>query len=206
MRYKDPLKQILEQTRWYWDHDGVHRDVRTAFRKVLQCRTPALGAEVFGSEYGELIVYHTCKSRACPSCGHWATMKWQQNRQAALPAVLYRGLTFSMPDALWRVFRNNRRLADALPALAAGAINSLIAAKYQLRSGIIVILHTFNGRLEFNSHVLFPLLSFHVSHRPRRGEQSEGACRINKGRARARMTRRSECQFIFCVCETAIPS
>ena len=59
MKYKDPLKQILEKTCWYWDHDGVPPHVRTAFRKVLQCRTPALGAEVFGSENGELIVYHT---------------------------------------------------------------------------------------------------------------------------------------------------
>jgi len=59
MRYKDPLRQILEQTRWYWDHDGVPAHVRVAFRKVLECRTAALGAEVFASENDELIVYHT---------------------------------------------------------------------------------------------------------------------------------------------------
>lgn len=153
MTYKDPLKNILEQTRWYWDHDGVRPDVRTAFRKVIQCRTLALGAEVFASENGELIVCHTCKSRACPSCGHWATMKWQHERQVALPSVLYRGITFSMPDVLWRVFSKNRSLADALPTLAAGAIEALITAKYELRAGVIAILHTFNGRLGFNSHV-----------------------------------------------------
>jgi hypothetical protein len=153
MRYRDPLKQILEQTRWYWDHDGVLPHVRTAFRKVLQCRTPALGAEVFDSENGELIVYHTCKSRACPSCGHWATMKWQRERLAAFPHVIYKGITFTMPKALWRLFRDNMPLADALPALAAGAIAALILAKYGLRPGVMTILHTFNGHLEFNSHV-----------------------------------------------------
>jgi hypothetical protein len=58
-KYEQPLKQILEKTRLYWDHDGVPSHVREAFRKVLQCRTRALGAEVFGSENGELIVYHT---------------------------------------------------------------------------------------------------------------------------------------------------
>jgi hypothetical protein len=31
--------------------------------------------------------------------------------------------------------------------------NSLIMARYGLRTGIIAFLHTFNGRLEFNSHV-----------------------------------------------------
>ena len=132
MRYRDPLKQILERTRWYWDHDGVPSHVRKAFRKVLQCRTPALGAEVFASEDGELTVYHTCKSRACPSCGHWATMKWQ--RLAALPPVVYKGITFTMPKALWRLFRDNKPLADALPALAAGAISALILGTIYIRA------------------------------------------------------------------------
>jgi hypothetical protein len=58
-----------------------------------------------------------------------------------------------MPKALWRLFRDNRPLADALPALAAGAIAALVLAKYGLRTGVITILHTFNGHLEFNSHV-----------------------------------------------------
>jgi hypothetical protein len=152
-RYKDPLKQILEKTRWYWDHDGVPLHVRTAFRKVLQCRTPALGAEVFASEKGERIVYHTCKSRACPTCGYWATVKWPRERLAALPPVLYKGITLNMPDVLWDVFRKNRVLAEALAALAAGAINALIQAKHGLRTGVVAILHTFNGQLKFNSHV-----------------------------------------------------
>jgi hypothetical protein len=153
MRYKDPLKQILEQTRWYWDHDGVPPHVRAAFRKVLECRTAALGAEVFASENGELIVYHTCKSRACPSCGNWATIKWIRERLVTLPPVLYKGITFSMPKVLWRLFHANRSLADALPAFAAGAIEALILARHGLRAGVIAILHTFNGLLEFNSHV-----------------------------------------------------
>lgn len=46
MKYDQPLKQILEKTQLYWDNDGTPPQVREAFRKVLQCRTPALGAEV----------------------------------------------------------------------------------------------------------------------------------------------------------------
>jgi len=151
--YDEPLKRILGKTRLYWDHDGVPPHVREAFRKVLQCRTPALGAEVFASENGQLIVYHTCKSRACPSCGYWTTKKWIPERVAALPPVPYIGITFSMPDVLWRVFSQNRVLADALPILAAKAIESLVSAKHGLRTGVIAFLHTFNGELKFNSHV-----------------------------------------------------
>jgi hypothetical protein len=58
-----------------------------------------------------------------------------------------------MPDVLWRVFSQNRVLADALPALAANAIESLASAKQGLRTGVIAFLHTFNGELKFNSHV-----------------------------------------------------
>src|SRR6478735_4564583 len=152
-KYNEPLKRILEKTRLYWDHDGVPRHVRAAFRKVLQCHTPALGAEVFASENGELTVYHTCKSRACPSCGYWATKRWIPERVAALPPVPYIGITFSMPDVLWRIFSQNRVLADALPVLAANAIESLVLARHGLRTGVIAFLHTFNGELKFNSHV-----------------------------------------------------
>jgi hypothetical protein len=71
----------------------------------------------------------------------------------ALPDALYKGITFTMPNVLWTVFRDNPRLAKALPVLAAKVIQARASAKYGLRVGVIAILHTFNGPLEFNSHV-----------------------------------------------------
>lgn len=153
MKYRDPLKQILRNTRSYWDRESVPPHVTVEFLKVLDCRTAALGAEVFASENGELIVYHTCKSRSCLSCGFWATKRWIPERVAALPPVPYKGITFSMPDVLWHVFRLNRVLADALPALAAASVEAFVKARHGLRIGMIGVLHTFNRRLEFNSHV-----------------------------------------------------
>jgi Putative transposase len=58
-----------------------------------------------------------------------------------------------MPDLLWPLFRDNPRLAKALPALAAGVLQARVSVKYGLRIGVIAILHTFNGELQFNSHV-----------------------------------------------------
>ena len=112
-----------------------------------------LGAEVYGSEKEERIFYHTCKSRPCSSCGYRATVQWQRERWAALPDALYKGITFTMPRELWPLFRDNPLLAKALPALAAKLIEARVRAKYGLRVGVIAILHTFNGQLEFNSHV-----------------------------------------------------
>lgn len=153
MKYHDPLKQILAQTRSHWDHDGFSPEVRNDFSKALQCRTSALGAEVYASKDQERIVYHTCKSRACPSCGHRATIQWQRERWAALPNVRYKAITFTMPDSLWKLFREKRPLAAVLPTLAGSIIEAWMTAKNGLRVGGIAILHTFNGRLEFNSHV-----------------------------------------------------
>ena len=58
-----------------------------------------------------------------------------------------------MPDVLWPVFRDNPSLLKALPALAATVIKTRMSARYDLRVGVIAVLHTFNGQLNFNSHV-----------------------------------------------------
>ncbi|MCU1296657.1 MAG: transposase [Acidobacteriaceae bacterium] len=149
MLVEDPLKQISSQTLSHWDRDDTRPAVRQAFSRLLECRTPALGATVYASENQRKIVYDTCKSPACPSCGHRATA----GGGAALPDGPYKGITFTMPDVLWEVFRNNRVLASALSALAASAIQTWVNARHGLRVGVLAILHTFNGRLEFNSHV-----------------------------------------------------
>jgi len=153
MNYHDPLRQILSQTRPYWDRDETRPAVRGAFSKALQCRTPELGGEVYASENSERIFFHTCKSRSCSSCGYRATIQWQRERWAALPDTIYKGITLTMPDVLWPLFRDNPRLAKALPALAATVIQTRTSARYGLRVGVMAILHTFNGELEFNSHV-----------------------------------------------------
>jgi hypothetical protein len=153
MKYHHPLKKILSQSRPYWDQDEMRPAVRRVFGKAMQCHTAELGAEVYSSENQELLLYHSCKSRACPSCGYRAHVQWLRERWAALPDALYKGITFTMPDLLWPLFRDNPPLAKALSALAAEAIKARVSAKYGLRVGVIAILHTFNGQLKFNSHV-----------------------------------------------------
>jgi len=80
-------------------------------------------------------------------------MQWLRERWAALADGSYKGITFTMPDVLWPIFRDNPHLARALPALAASVIQGEASARYGSRVGVMAILHTFNGQLEFNSHV-----------------------------------------------------
>jgi hypothetical protein len=153
MKRNASLKRILSLTRPHWEGDEARPAVRDALRNVLICGTPALGAEVYALDGEEKVVYHTCKSRACPSCGYRSTLQWQRERWVALPDVPYKGITFTMPDVLWPLFRDNKRLLKALPVLAANILRAWAIGKHGIQVGVIAILHTFNGRLEFNSHV-----------------------------------------------------
>ena len=114
-----PLKQILSMTRDAWDRDDTRPAVREAFQKALDCGTAALGAEVFASQREERVVYHTCKSRACPSCGRRATIAWQRDQWRELPDLPYAHVCLTMPDVLWPLFRRNRHLLHDLPVLGA---------------------------------------------------------------------------------------
>jgi hypothetical protein len=153
MKYDHPLKQILSRRLSHWDRNETRPSVRRAFRMAMRCGTAELGAEVFASPNQEFILYHPCKSRACPSCGYRANIQWLRERWAALPDVPYKGITLTMPDLLWPFFHDNPALAKALPALAAEVIKIKVGVKYGLRVGVIALLHTFNGQMTFNSHV-----------------------------------------------------
>lgn len=153
MHNRQPLKEILIATRSHWDRPEVRPAVRENFSKMINCRTPALGAEVFESETEEKLVYHTCKSRSCPSCGQRATLLWQRDRWSALPDIPYSGISLTMPDVLWPIFRQNRHLLHDLPALAAAVIQQLATTTYGVRVLILVVPHTFGRHLNFNAHL-----------------------------------------------------
>ena len=148
-----PLQRILAATRTHWDRPEIRSAVRENFEKMLICRTPALGAEVYASQNEEKLVYHTCKSPVCPSCGHRATQLWQREQWAALPDIPYAGVVLTMPNVLWPIFRQNRHLLHDLPALGAAAIQEWAKVKYGTRVLIMAVQHTFGRHLNFHPHL-----------------------------------------------------
>ena len=153
MPRNEPLKEILGSNRALWDHDGTRSSVRSNFAKVLACRTEVLGSEVYASSTEQKIVHHTCKSRACPSCGFRATKIWQREIWASLPDVRFAGVVFTMPDTLWPIFQRNRHLLADLSALGAGVIEEWSKEAYGARLMILVVRHTFGRHLNFNPHL-----------------------------------------------------
>ena len=151
MKNSQPLKQILVATRPHWDRPEIRPAVRENFEKMINCRSPALGAAIFASENEEKLVYYTCKSRSCPSCGQRANLLWQREQWNALPDIPYVGMCFTMPRELWPIFRRNRHLLHDLPALAAAVIQQWARTRHRVRVLILVMPHTFGRHLRFQT-------------------------------------------------------
>ena len=147
-------QQILVIRLKHWDHDCYDPNARRVFRRAMQCKTPALGKRVYASENEERQFCNTCKSLvACSSCGHWATTQWQREREYALPDGRYLSITFTMPKTLWPLFTANPRLCRKLAEIAARVIGSYARVRKGAEVGVMPVLQTFNGKLEFNPHV-----------------------------------------------------
>jgi hypothetical protein len=148
-----PIKQILIDIREYWDHERTPANVRENLRKVMECGTIALGAEVYASATESKRVFHTCKSRFCTSCGQRTTEAWQHEMQAILPDIPYIGITFTMPQEFRTLLQDNRGLLHNVPAMGAEAIMQWAKARYGVRLLVVVVQQTFGGLLNFVPHL-----------------------------------------------------
>jgi hypothetical protein len=153
MQLDEPIKEILIDSREFWDHDGTRPCVRENFKKMIDCGTPALGWLLYASETEVRRVYFTCKVRSCPSCGYRATLQWQREQWTQLPDVPYAGLVFTMPDVFWSIFKQNRHLLHDLPTIGGEAVLQWMKDKYGIRPLILVVQHTFGRHLNFNAHL-----------------------------------------------------
>lgn len=148
-----PIKQILLETQAYWDRESTPAHVRENFAKIVMCGTIALGAEIYASEAESKLVFHTCKSRFCTSCGQRATEAWQADLEAILPDVPYIGITLTLPMELRPILQQNRFILHGMPAMGAEAIQQWAKARYGVRLIVLVVQQTFGGFLNFVPHL-----------------------------------------------------
>lgn len=74
---------------------------RRAIEDILDCRTAALGGQVWRCEScsTEVFSYHSCGNRSCPKCHTAQTRDWLERRQAELLAVPYFHITITVVRA-----------------------------------------------------------------------------------------------------------
>ena len=133
-----------------------HREV---LKKILSCRTAALGGQLFACPdcSGFLYRYHSCNDRHCPQCGQTDALDWLQRQEARLLLPTpYFLVTFTVPEALRHFIRSHQEIGlDLLFASSAQAVQELAANPRRLGAqlGLLGVLHTWSRTLIYHPHV-----------------------------------------------------
>jgi Putative transposase/Transposase zinc-binding domain len=131
---------------------------RRAIEDILNCRTAALGGQVWRCEACNSAVfsYHSCNNRSCPKCHTTQTQEWLERRQAEMLPVPYFHITVTVPAELRAVLRAHQREGyGALMQASAAAIIALARDPRYVGGtvAVLAVLHTWTQQLHFHPHV-----------------------------------------------------
>lgn len=120
------------------------------------CRTEALGVDHYACpECGEISqVYHSCKNRFCPTCSWKDTLRWADKIKNEMMDIPHRHVVFTLPHQLNKLIKDNKsKLLGFLFQSAAESVMDWMRHKYNLKPGIINVLHTFGEKKDFHCHI-----------------------------------------------------
>jgi len=129
-----------------------------ALDDITRCRTPAMGGHLAVCTQcdEQHLLFHSCRNRACPQCGHDTTERWLERQRQLLLPVPYFHVVFTLPAELRRLVRSHQRvLVGALFRAAFDAVAALARDEHFLgaRIGALAVLHTWTRTLEWHPHV-----------------------------------------------------
>ena len=156
-----PLADILRRhgPAYVQRHDaGLLPSHRRAMQAILHCRTPLMGGHVAVCAQcgGEHLLFHSCRHRACPRCGHDATARWSAQQRELLLPVPYFHVVFTLPAELRMLVRTHQKtLLPVLCRAAFEALAALCADPTYLggQVGALAVLHTWTRALVWHPHV-----------------------------------------------------
>jgi len=126
---------VLRYTKW------IRLVVFENMVKILSCRTAVLGCHIYRcSNCGHVeLVYHSCKSRFCPTCGKHATDVWCNQGLNNLLDVPCHHLVLTIPWRLRMLILVNREYGlNLLVRSASKAVQQWAKDVKQMRKGIIL--------------------------------------------------------------------
>ena len=131
---------------------------RRALSDIVDCRTKALGGQVFqcvqcGKHH---YAYHSCRNRSCPQCHGAQTQEWLNTRRQELLPVTYFHLVFTLPKELRDLVRTHQELLlSALMRAASHALMKLARDPRYLggKIGLLAVLHTWTRAMVYHPHV-----------------------------------------------------
>lgn len=131
--------------------------VQNVLAKLAMCRTLALGEHVYECPQCQhrSHVYNSCLDRHCPLCSGGRRADWlDKTAQLLLPKVDYFQIVFTVPEPLWGLMLGNRRATYRLLFQAAwAALGELLREALGCEPAALMVLHTWNQRLEHYPHL-----------------------------------------------------
>lgn len=131
---------------------------RRAMQDIEQCRTEALGGQLYQCDSCQEshYSYHSCKNRHCPKCQNDQAEQWLANQQRVLLPVPHFLLTFTLPEELRAVARAHQKTIYNL--LFRSSAEALQALAWDPRFiggqiGMMGVLHTWTRDLRYHPHV-----------------------------------------------------
>jgi hypothetical protein len=146
----------------WWDtykqspQEPIRPEQYKAVNAMRVCRTEALGVDYYACpDCSEVTkVYHSCKNRFCPICSWQDTLKWADRIKSQMMGIPHRHVVFTLPHQLNALIKTNgKELLSALLRTSAGTIKDWMAHRYNIKPGIISVLHTFGETKEYHVHV-----------------------------------------------------
>ena len=130
---------------------------RRAIEDILDCRTAALGGQVWRCDQcnTEMFSYHSCRNRSCPKCHTAQIQKWLEHRQAEMLPVPYFHITVTVPAELREVLRANQRDGYGVLMQASAAAIIELARDPRYVGGtvaVLAVLHTWTQQLNLHPH------------------------------------------------------
>src|SRR6266404_4115469 len=133
---------------------------RRAMQDIEQCRTAALGGQVYFCDQckEQRYSYHSCQNRHCPKCGNEQASDWLDQQQNLLLPVPYFLVTFTLPAELRALARSNQKPIYNLLFRAASQALLKLAHDPRFvggRLGMVGVLHTWTRQLSYHPHLHF---------------------------------------------------
>jgi hypothetical protein len=129
-----------------------------ALQDIVGCMTEDMGGERYHcNDCNEAFwIYYGCRNRSCPKCHGRQISEWLKSRSVEVLPCRYFHIIATVPSELRSLFlRHQKTLYGLFMKTAAESVRDLAAQKRFVGAqvGLLVVLHTWTGRLHHHPHV-----------------------------------------------------
>ena len=155
------LKRIFFDENRNWDRfvNLNRRDIREVvieeIEKFRMCGKAESGFSLYACDFcGEIkIVPHRCKGRFCSVCATGYMQEWGLKTSESMYDMPHRHIMFTIPEEFREIFLRRRDLLKDMMDISTEVLKGWFREREKLEIGMLVGIHTFGARMEFNPHV-----------------------------------------------------